>query len=589
MTVTTAANAQHTSELFGDKVIVFQPTDNMDSIHNTVERINQSLVAQEMSHDRYALLFMPGDYRKAGLLRVPYYVHLAGLGKTPYDVQVSNVHTPPRHPQGHGLVTFWRSMENMSVIGKATYDEEETFKWAVSQAAPLRRVYSERTVRYQWGQKYVSGGFTADCNFMAPAGSDGQQQWYTRNSHLECGRGKFAEGAFNFVFQGVELGKKADKDTYRNNWDEGGNVTFLSTTPVVREKPFIFIGDDGKYKVFRPALRRNSVGVSYTRDNMGEGEVFDVERDFFIVKPSTSALEINMQLASGKHIIFMPGFYEVAEAIHVTRPGTIVMGLGWSTLVPAANNPDTALRIDDVDGVTVCSLLFDAHHSSRTLISVEGGKESHKDNPTLLADLFFRVGGFLSAPVHVDCAIDVKANDVIGDHFWIWRADHGVPNSTGWTVNTCPVGIHVKGDDVTIYGLFNEHFQQYQTLWEGERGRVYFYQCETPYDSMEQYRFMSENGTRDGYAAYKVADNVEQHEAHGLGIYDVFFKTNIRIENSMEVPEKPGILVNHLCNVCLSDDGPRGFGYLINGKHPSTYNTHRANRTYVDRYVGGQE
>ena len=575
-------------QLLGSGTYVFRPSDDMQQIHTSVDELHKQMFHEQFGKGRYAVLFMPGDYRQAGVMQVPYYMHLAGLGKTPYDVQISNVHTPAPLPNNNGTCTFWRSLENFSVIGPETYQEEETFLWAVSQAAPIRRVYSERTVKNQWLNGWVSGGFTADCYFIAPAGSDGQQQWYTRNTYLGKGRGRFKEGSWNFMFQGVQLGPEAKQDTYVDNWDKGGNITFVPTTPVIREKPFLFFDQEQqRYKVFRPALRREAVGVTYTRMDMGRGEAFDLLDDFFIVRPGTLASEINRQLAAGKHILFQPGMFQLEEPLRVTRPGTIVMGLGYTTLIPSEQNPESALIIDDVDGVTVCSLLFDAHYSSRTLLRVDGGDKTHQANPTLLADVFFRVGGFRSAPVHVDCALDIRANDVIGDHFWIWRADHGVRNSVGWEVNTAPYGLRVTGNDVTIYGLFNEHFQQYQTLWEGERGRTYFYQCETPYDAIHQDRYMSENGNRAGYAAYKVADNVQVHQAFGLGIYDVYFKTDIRMENSIEVPEHPGICIYHACNVSLSDPGPRGIGYVINGQVPSTFNTYRVCRRWIDKYVGG--
>ncbi len=574
--------------LFGPDVHIYRPTDSMDSIATDVERIHTELFRQDFSSRRYALLFASGDYKKAGLLKVPFYVHMAGLGKTPFDVSVSNIHVPPHLRDGNATCTFWRSLENLSVIGPETYDEEETFKWSVSQAAPIRRVYSERTVRHQWAKGWVSGGFTSDCYFIAPAGSDHQQQWYTRNTILEKGRGEFREIKYNYVFQGVVLGENVDRSTYQDNWDKGGNVTFLPTTPVVREKPFLFIGDDGRYKVFRPALKRDSRGISYSRDHMGEGDVHDVERSFFIVRPGTQASEINSHLAAGKHILFQPGMHVLEEPLHVTNPGTIVMGLGWTTLIPGEKNPETAIRVADVDGVSICSILFDAHYSSRSLLTLDKGEKRHQQNPTLLADLFFRVGGFRPAPVHVDCALEIGSADVIGDHFWIWRADHGVRGSVGWDVNTAPHGLRVTGDHVTIYALFNEHFQAYQTLWEGEHGRTYFYQCESPYDAHQQERYMSENGTRPGYAAYKVADHVQHHLGVGFGIYDVLFNTNIRIENSVEVPEKPGVRMYHICNNSLSNSGPRGFGFVINGKQPSTYNTWRDNRTYINLFENGQ-
>lgn len=69
----------------------------------------------------------------------------------------------------------------------------------------------------------------------------------------------------------------------------------------------------------------------------------------------------------------------------------------------------------------------------------------------------------------------------------------------------------VNGNDVTMYGLMVEHFLEYQTLWNGNGGRTYFYQSEIPYDVPDQASWMSHNGTVNGYASYKVADTVTSH------------------------------------------------------------------------------
>ena len=59
-------------------------------------------------------------------------------------------------------------------------------------------------------------------------------------------------------------------------------------------------------------------------------------------------------------------------------------------------------------------------------------------------------------------------------------------------------GLIVNGDDVTAYGLFVEHFQQYQTLWNGEGGAVYFYQSELPYDPPNQAAWEAAPGVTGG-------------------------------------------------------------------------------------------
>lgn len=564
-------------DIFGDKVIIFSNQDSPEDIASKMAEINDSLFGKEMSANRYAVLFKPGDYTEAGLFNIPFYVHIAGLGKTPYDVKLSNIHTPPHLRDGNGTCTFWRSAENFSIAGPATYDEPETFKWAVSQAAPMRRIHSQRVLRTQWENGWVSGGFAADCLFEAPAGSDHQQQWLYRNCRLEEGRGDFREEKYNYCFLGTELGGKADTASYIGDAARD-NVTFIPATDVIREKPFLYIADDGRYKVFRPALRRCRSGVSYTRRDMGEGESIDLLDNFYIVKEQTPVAELNARLKEGKNLLFTPGMYILDEPLVVDNPDAIVMGIGWATLIPGESNSDTAIRVADVDGVTIASLLFDAHWSSDTLLKVGEGKTGtrHSANPVLLADLFFRIGGFRPAPVHVDHAVEINSNDVIGDHFWIWRADHGVRGSVGWNVNTAKNGLIVNGENVRVYGLFNEHFQEYQTLWNGEDGQMIFYQCETPYDAPEQTAYMSHDGNVDGYAAYKVADSVKRHDARALGIYDVIIH-DIRIANSVEAPEREGVIFTNLCNNSLSSPGPRGIGYLINGKVKSTYNTWRDN------------
>ncbi|WP_313264463.1 coagulation factor 5/8 type domain-containing protein [Sphingobacterium sp.] len=569
-------------QLFGENTFIYSPADNKVRVGMEVNQLHEQMFGKEFSPNRYALLFKSGDYKDAGLLKIPFYVQIAGLGKVPYDVAVSNIHTPPHLADGNGTCTFWRSAENLSVIGPESYAEEETFKWAVSQAAPLRRIYSTRVVRNQWANGWVSGGYTADCYFEAAAGSKNQQQWYTRNSFLNKGRGKFEEIKYNYCFQGVDFGPTVDKSTYQNNWAKGGNVTIIPATPVIREKPFVFFDQDGRYKVFRPALKHNHTGVSYTRDNMGAGDIIDIEKEFYVAKPGVSAAEMNRQLQAGKHLLITPGMYTLSEPLRVSKANTIILGLGLATLIPGSANQHTAIAVDDVAGVTVASLMFDAHYSSHSLIQVGPEKSTlrHDRNPTLLADLFLRIGGFRADKVHVDQSVIINSNDVIGDHFWIWRADHGVKGSVGWDINTTRNGLVVNGDYMTMYALFNEHFQEYQTYWTGNYGRTYFFQCESPYDAPNQAAYRSENGTRDGFAAYKVADAVQQHEAYAFGIYDVLVNP-IRIESAVEVPVKPGVRLKHICNNSLSSGPNRGFGYLINQVGKSTYNTWRDNRTYV--------
>ena len=256
----------------------------------------------------------------------------------------------------------------------------------------------------------------------------------------------------------------------------------------------------------------------------------------------------------------------VRGVLRVTRH-PVVMGMGLATLLPETGK--AAIVTDDVPGITISSLMVDAGpQHSPVLIQIGDidARKDHSENPTTLHDVFCRVGGAVAGSA--DACLIVNSNDVIIDHTWLWRADHGA--GAEWAVNRSKNGLVVNGDDVTIFGLFNEHFQEYQTVWKGERGRVYFYQSEIPYDppSHEAWR----SGSREGYASYKVAEHVQVHEAHGLGIYS-FFRPHqeqnpeLRLKSAIEVPETKDVRINH---VSIFSGRSGGIDHAINRQGEAT-------------------
>ena len=167
--------------------------------------------------------------------------------------------------------------------------------------------------------------------------------------------------------------------------------------------------------------------------------------------------------------------------------------MGLATLEAVDGN--ICMETKDVSGIKICGLLFDAgEKKSETMLKVGSEKSDvfHEDDPICLSDVYFRVGGGKYAGKTDNC-ITINSNNVLGDNLWVWRADHS--DNVGWNVNTAPNGIIINGDDVTMYGLFVEHFQKYQTIWNGNNGRLYFYQSEMPYDVPKQKAYMSHNGT----------------------------------------------------------------------------------------------
>ncbi|HEU4733497.1 MAG TPA: sialidase, partial [Kofleriaceae bacterium] len=216
--------------------------------------------------------------------------------------------------------------------------------------------------------------------------------------------------------------------------------------------------------------------------------------------------------------------------------------------------------------VKIAGLLFDAGSvSSPVLIQVgpPGSSAGHAANPTSLHDVFARVGG--AGPGKATVSMEINSANVIVDHTWLWRADHG--SGVGWDTNTARNGLVVNGANVTIYGLFVEHFQQYQVLWNANGGRVFFYQSEIPYDPPNQDAWRSAAGV-NGWASYKVADSVTTHEAWGLGVYSVFTNPGVFLSRAVEVPGTPNVRFHHLTTVNLTANG--GITHVINDRGDAT-------------------
>jgi hypothetical protein len=317
--------------------------------------------------------------------------------------------------------------------------------------------------------------------------------------------------------------------------------------------------------VFVPSLRTNSSGATWA-GGATPGTSIPMSQ-FYVAKPGDSAATINQALAQGLNVMFTPGVYHLDQTLNVTRPNTVVMGLGMATIVP--DNGVDGIRTADVDGVKIAGLLFDQGTTKSHAVvqlGVGGAHTDHAANPQSIQDVFVPIGGVVAGKA--DNGIIVNADDTIIDHIWSWRADHGA--GAGWTENTSDYGLVVNGNDVNGYGLFVEHYQKYNLLWNGERGRVIFFQNELPYDP-HSVAAWSHDGIR-GYAAYKVAANVTTHEAWGLGSYCVFTTDpSITVDNGFEVPVTPGVKLHSLSTVSLGGKGT--YAHVVNGVGPQASGT----------------
>src|SRR6266699_3503336 len=401
----------------GPNVIVFDSSMPTSQIQATVDTIASKQVSNQFGTERYALLFKPGTYGSSSdplNFQVGYYTSIAGLGRSPGDVVINGsvyVHNQCDGTFCTALNNFWRSLSNLTI----------------NVTTPNFGCYN--------------GEFWA--------GS--QQQWLARNSALV----NWTNGVWNQVFSGV-VGAPAE--CFPAQASCGGPYTTLPTSPVTREAPYLYVDSGGNQNVFVPSAQKRSSGTTWA-DGATPGTSISIDR-FYIAKPSDSAATINSALRTGRNLILTPGIYHLDQSISVTRPDTVVLGLGFPTLIPT--NGNAAMTTASAKGILISGVMFDAGPVNSPVLLQVGSGHARSDNessdPSTLSDVFFRIGG--AEPGSATTSHVVNSNNVILDDIWAWRADHG--NGVGWTSNTADTGVIVNGDNVTAYGLFVEHYQKYE-------------------------------------------------------------------------------------------------------------------------------
>ena len=550
-----AASAAPKAPDLGASTYVFDPSMPVATIQATVNKIHTEMVDNEMGTQRYALLFKPGTYGTAETpldIQVGYYTEVAGLGALPTDVVINGkveVHNRCLTADNCiALNNFWRGASNLTinVTGAVGCYSSANF-WAASQAAPLRRVkvVGKNLSLMDYctaGPQYASGGYLADSDVSSTINGS-QQQYYVRDSVVAG----WSNGVWNQVFSGV---KGAPATNFAEPQSDGtlGTYTNLATTPVKQEKPFLFL-DGGAWKVFLPETQTDASGTSWG-GGQTPGSAVSLNK-FFVAHPGDTASTINKALATGKDVLFTPGIYNLDAAVKITRPNTVVLGIGLATLNATAGN--TLIDVASVSGVTIAGLTLQPGATNTETLMRIGAKGVHKGdagNPVVLNDVYVRVGG--PQVGKATTSIEVNSDNTILDHLWVWRADHG--DGVGWNVNTADQGVIVNGNHVTALGLFVEHFQKYNVIWNGEAGRTIFFQNELPYDPPTQEAY-SHDGVL-GWAAYKVADNVKTNELWGGGSY-IYTNVNpsIHVTSAFEVPVTPGVVLHDVLTVNLNHVG----------------------------------
>jgi hypothetical protein len=568
---------------FGPNVCVFTPAMTQAAVQADLNAIatQQVPIGAQFDSDRYAVFFEPGTYGSAAdplVFQVGYYTQVAGLGALPSDtvvdgaIDVFNNLCTAGTQDCNADDNFWRSLSNLELnvdlpattpayappaidaFGAGCDNSAEM--WAASQAAPIRRAIINGSVVFQdycANNNYASGGFIADSQIAGDLDFYGNQQYMVRNSSIG-GANACPNGLWNMVYSGVQ---GAPAPAFSGQCQQN---TVIAASPVTEEEPFLYTDASGKDHVFVPATATKSTGTSWSSGTEA-GSSLPLS-SFFIANPSTSVAAIDVALALGKNLVLTPGIYNLSAPILVSRPDTVVLGLGFATLVPQHGN--AALVVLPNKGVKVSGLIVDAGPvNSPALVSVGTPLlPGSATDPDTIQDVFFRIGGAETTNTSATVSLLDNASNSIIDDVWAWRADHG--NDVGWTENTGDNGLIVTGNDVTAYGLAVEHYQKSEVVWTGQGGTDVFFQNELPYDPPSQAAW-NESATFSGYPAFQVANNVKTFTGYGMGSYVVFIDTTatLNVTEAFQAPKVPGVQFNDVFGVWISGSG--GLDSIVNG------------------------
>jgi hypothetical protein len=569
---------------FGPNVCVFNDTMSQSAIQADLNAIatQQVPVASQFDSDRYSVLFEPGTYGSAAsplVFQVGYYTQVAGLGALPSDtvvngaIDVFNNLCTAGTQNCNADDNFWRSLSNLDLnvhlpatvpayappaidAFGAGCDNTAEF-WAASQAAPMRRVIINGSVvlqDYCANNNFASGGFLADSQVSGNLNFFGNQQYMVRNSSIGGAAG-CPNGLWNMVYSGVQ---GAPAPVFTGQCQQN---TVLSSSPVTEEEPFLYTDASGKFNVFVPSVRTNSSGTAWSSGTEA-GKSLPLS-SFFVANPGTPVAAIDLALLSGKNLILTPGVYNVSAPIVVSRPGTVVLGMGFATLVP--QHGLAAMVVLPNTGVKVSGLVLDAGPvNSPALLSVGTPLPAAgaATDPDTIQDVFFRIGGAETTTTSATVSLLDNASNSIIDDVWAWRADHG--NNVGWTANKGATGVVVTGNNVTSYGLAVEHYQKSEVVWTGQGGTNVFFQNELPYDVPSQSAW-NESPAFSGYPAFQVGSGVKTFTGYGMGSYVVFINTSatLHVTEAFQAPQAPGVKFSDSFGVWIAGSG--GLDSIVNG------------------------
>ena len=570
------------AEALGENVYLFKESDDHAAIQAVIDEIYERQETNQFGNERYALCFFPGDYSDI-TVNVGFYTQVLGLGMNPTDVKIGELTCSATwlgDDNNHNATqNFWRSVENIEVLSNTM--------WAVSQATDMRRVQIDGALHLHDNYGWASGGFLSDSRILSMVDSGSQQQWLSRTNQYRT----WMNENWNIVFVGDE-----PSGLPTGTWLVKA-YTAVEKTEEIQDKPLLMWPDPTNTKqpaIMIPNRRTDAVGISWASaddidykdigwDNESAreyaskispavntdlsafptelGSISSLDEWYIAFSDKDNAATLTNAANEGKNLLFTPGVYSLDEPVCV-GDDTILLGLGLASLRACAGNE---LVKTLGNNISLFGLLFDA---GPAVTDASGQKKVSenllyigKGESICLSDVYFRVGGTpTDKPAVAECCVTIDADKVIGENLWVWRADHG--DEVAWDKNVTKNGIVINGNDVLMYALMVEHFHEYQTVWNGEGGRLYMYQSEVPYDVPANDVWMSRDGKRAGFASLFVNDDVKSFKGVGLGIYLYNRDNPVLLESAVEMPDTEGVSIHHIITVMLS--GNPGMKHVIN-------------------------
>jgi len=375
---------------------------------------------------------------------------------------------------------------------------------------------------------------------------------------------------------------------------KAGIVSNVARTSRIAAKPFVTMrtlktmADRDVVELHVPTLKTQTCGVAFNDDD--DDDVVPFEYVYYARADRDAAASIQGQIDEGYHVVLAPGIFHLETGLVVRRKNQVILGLGMATLMAPTDGTPCITVPSDIDGVRLAGITLQASTAkNHTLLDVSGSSVA---NPTILSDVFARVGGpdLDRTGVGCDVMICIHADGVIGDNLWLWRADHSIiddvedpPDEAHHLVVAgefpCETALRVDGKSVTIYGLACEHVTKNQVVWNGDQGTVIFYQCELPYDV--------DHASFSGFSGYVVDDAVESHQAWGLGIYSFFRDAECQVESAITAPDKPNVVFKNAYTRFLNARGHGRINHVINQTGGASWRAQGPDPNVPERFVDG--